>query len=331
MTRYTFFLVIFPIMLLSNCSQSELKNQSSATLSEDTAIMVNAFSKEHIYFAKENKRSIINEVDFPSFDQKFKQITMKIGLDCPNNRCDHWDRKGSINVLTEEQGKIEILRFATPYGIGGQWKLDVTDLRPLLQGLVSLEAFIDTWVGPGHAQGDGWLINVTFEFISGQPEREVVAVIPILESQSIIYGDPEQETSRNRSVAIPKEYKQGLLWVQITGHGQANTENCAEFCPKKHSVDLAGAQYSRIIWRDDCHQNPIRSFGTWTFPRAGWCPGDIVRPWQIPVNLDLSASAEFIYDVEPYENHRREGYNGGSHTEPFYQVSTMLILYDPIP
>ena len=44
--------------------------------------------------------------------------------------------------------------------MGASWDLDVTDLRPLLTGDVTMRAFIDTWVGPGSQYGAGWLLTV---------------------------------------------------------------------------------------------------------------------------------------------------------------------------
>ena len=35
---------------------------------------------------------------------------------------------------------IELARFITPFGVGASWDIDVTDLRPLLTGDVTLRA-----------------------------------------------------------------------------------------------------------------------------------------------------------------------------------------------
>ena len=85
-------------------------------------------------------------------------------LDCPENGlCDHWDRSGSVQLVLnpdapegEPKETLELLRHITPYRIGMCHFVDVTPLAHLLKGKQTLNSWIDTWVGPGHAQGEGW-------------------------------------------------------------------------------------------------------------------------------------------------------------------------------
>ena len=100
----------------------------------------------------------------------------------------------------------------------------------------------------------------------------------------------------------------------------------------------------RICWqpsRSDCATTAApNQQGTWQYARAGWCPGAIVRPW----TSDFAAAAGSLaisYDVAPYDNTCRPDaptctgcvfgtgcdYNDGSHTEPGWEQSAVLVLY----
>jgi hypothetical protein len=130
----------------------------------------------------------------------------------------------------------------------------------------------------------------------------------------------------------------------VTGHGQGNTQNCAEFCNKVHSITANGAISSHNLWRADCGQNPCSpQGGTWTYPRAGWCPGSIVYPWDVDVTAWVTpgADANLSYGVTPYTNYCRPdnpncvngqtcadcNYNSNGHTVPVYRVASQLVYY----
>lgn len=279
---------------------------------------------------------------------------MKFALRCPpEGGCDIWDRKGSIALVENpgaeesEERRIELLRFMTPYGIGGSWELDVTDLRPLLTGEHTIQAFVDTWVGPGHAQGAGWLVDVSFEFTPGTPERRAVAVFPVLYEQSAVYGDPSRpitDAVPMAEIAVPEGATSFEMHTYISGHGQGSAQNCAEFCAKTHRLTVEGTNFDERIWRDDCATTvSSEQGGTWQLSRAGWCPGDIVHPWTFAVDAPSDGAINVRYDVEEYENTCREGAEPctgcahrnagcvmwtGMHTEPHYTLSSLLIAFE---
>ena len=132
----------------------------------------------------------------------------------------------------------------------------------------------------------------------------------------------------------------------VSGHGQGNANNCAEFCTSFHVVSLRGSEggsdlFTREVWRDDCEESaPGPQPGTWTLSRAGWCPGLEVLPWieRARVNGDVSAT----WDPGPYINTCRPDaqtcagctlqtgceYDGGAHTEPGFELSGLMIIYE---
>jgi hypothetical protein len=241
---------------------------------------------------------------------------------------------------------VEIQRFITPYHVGAKWDLDVTDLRPLLTGDITLRAFIDTWVGPGSQYGGGWLLSASFELTGGVPSPLPIAVIPVWTMRSAAYGDPAKPIAQSLPAAtltLPAATSYALRTF-VTGHGQGNAGNCAEFCSRTHTIKAGATPHDATVWRDDCDKTGApKQQGTWQYPRAGWCPGADVLPWKVDVTADVaqSSTASFAYDVQSYENTCRPdatscagctlgsacAYDDGNHTEPHYFVSSVLIAY----
>jgi hypothetical protein len=318
-------------------------------------VSVTAFDGAHVFFLGwedgQNQRQIDVELEFPAAELGYEAVTLELGLRCPEGGCDWWDRAAYIGVVegagTEEERVLEIARFMTPYRVEGAWTIDVSSLRPLLSGTRTLRVFIDTWVGPGHANGDGWLVDARFDFVGGVPAELPVEVIPLWAYSEATVGDPALPVDGQVepvTVAIPAGASRVELRSIITGHGQGNAENCAEFCQLAHGSLVGTAAVQRTVWRDDCADNPINDQqGTWMYPRAGWCPGADVLAWVEDVSDGATAGQEVqvTYDVSSYENTCRPEaetcmgcalgtgceYDGGNHTPPVVKMSAVLVAY----
>ncbi len=314
-------------------------------------LTVSLFDATHLYFTgSDNQRTVDHDVQFPA--ARYARATLTITLACPSGRCDAWDRVAALSLLDRSAGdasaplELEFARYVTPYGVGGTWTLDLTDLQPLFHGTRTVRAFIDTWVGPGNASGNGWLLTAAITFEPGAADHPVRTVIP-LGWTNAVYGDPARPVAMQlapRTVTVPAGVGGAKIWVSTTGHGQGNRENCAEFCARTHTVRFDDQSFDRSLWRDDCAQNPVRTQrGNWQPSRAGWCPGDVAAPWIVELPSAPTAGTHTVsYDVETYENSCRPGatpctacvfntgcpYNDSSHTEPFYRVAGYLLLTD---
>jgi hypothetical protein len=307
------------------------------------------------------------QVTFPATGT-YSQILLHVTLTCPTKGCDPWDRMGSIDLVTQagatDAGAVETLtelgRFITPYNIVSgtnsppAWDIDVTELRPLLSGTVTLRAFIDTWVPQGNpaAYGGGWVLGATFEMTGGTPDKVPVSVAPIWvwqttgkEPVGTVYGDPSQPLSASlppQTVPLTAGASSYGIRSTITGHGQGNLDNCAEFCSKDHTWTVGTTANKSTVWRTDCSKYP--SSGTYKYSRAGWCPGAFVIPWDFDVTSQVGSGASVAvdYSVTDYLNtcngSAPDGgvctgcnpgescpYDGGGHTQPFYYVQSLLI------
>jgi hypothetical protein len=337
------------------CAGSEQSTDSTETEREAVAggdRVFTVFDYEHIYFGDENRRSVDLDVTLPGDGLLYEAITLNFDLNCPTlNRCDPWDRVGWLGVVEnageESERVIELHRFITPYGVGSSWNVDVTNLRPVLTGDVTFRVFIDTWVGPGSQYGDGWSVSAELDFKGGIPERIPVAVEPVLSATRVVYGNPASPTSpaHTGSIEVPAGASQASLVAFITGHGQGNHQNCAEFCAKTHDITVGTTRFEKEIWRDDCATTAApNQQGNWQPGRAGWCPGAAAHGWTelLPEALTPGQALDVAYGVEAYENTCSPDncepsscvfgnpceYDGGMHTEPNYLVSLLVVFYE---
>ncbi len=314
-----------------------------------TDATVSLWDKALFSFGTSNAQDV--EVEFPA-EGTYSSITLHLTLGCPAGGCDPWDRYATLGLVdpseedSVDNNLIELARFITPYGVGGSWDFDLTDLRPLLRGKQTLRCFISTWA-------KGWTVTATVEMKGGTPAKVPVFALPAWKLKYVVLGDPDKpiETAAPpASLTLPAGATSFALRATLTGHGQGNRDNCAEFCKQTHAFLVGGKRHESVLWRDDCAENPISNqTGTWKYPRAGWCPGADVRPWTFDVTADVSAAMlagteplALDYRVGPtWENTCRPAskvcsgcvfgtsceYNDSSHTEPYYKLSALLIGY----
>jgi len=265
------------------------------------------------------------EVNMPVHMEDYEQLLLHFSLECPNDGCDPWDQPAAFFIITEDGTEYEIARFITPYGIGcGDWTVDVTDFKSIMQGEITFKSFIQVW-GPS-----GWLVNADLEFVeTATPKYQQLN--ELWQTQYLVYGDPAvmSDDLPEQSNTIAGNTQSGHMRMTITGHGQGNTDNAAEFSNKTHNIIVNGAQAgTHNLWKGDCAQNDCANqAGNWTPNRAGWCPGEAVDPFIF--NLEGMMNAGFPiamdYQLEPYTNLLNTGYNSGSHTEPHYRIAGFLI------
>jgi hypothetical protein len=345
--------------------------QAPDASSDDAAVtpgadtVVTAFARTPLFFKDGspagNQRNVDAPASFPPAGA-YSKIVLHLKLECPMpGGCDVYDRYGSLGVVTQAATDggantvVEIARFVTPYGVGGSWDYDVTELRPLLTGDVTMEAFVDTWVPQGQIGiGAGWLLSASFEMTGGIPSSVPVAVIPIWTTRQVWFGDPAKPIQGSipaQTVTVPAGASSYTVRSFITGHGQGNLDNCAEFCSQGHTLTVAaGPPHKKTVWRTDCATTAVKNQGGEApfASRAGWCPGADVKPWEVDVTGDVgtASTVSLSYDVDSYVNTCREDaapdggsctgcafpgttckFDDGLHTEPFFYVSSVLIAF----
>jgi len=324
------------------------------------ATVVTVFELEDQYYNPEDLRTIESEVDFP--EGTWAGIGMRYDLTCPaDGDCDNWDRLAYV-TLVDGSEEIELERYITPYNVGMCVTTDVTRFAPRLTGTKTVRSFISTWVGPDEpVHGHGWRVTLTFIFHPGTaPGGLPDETVQLWPTTSVGVGDPDvtvEDQLAPATVPIPADTTRAELRVIVTGHGQGNAFNCAEFCNLIQHVSVNGDDHSYDPWRADCPLNPIGPYqaGTWTYSRSGWCPGALVVPeiFDITSSVTPGEDATIAFSIltgagEVYENTCRPGaggtenlctgcafdsdpgncdYDGGMHTAPSDMVTVQLMLY----
>jgi hypothetical protein len=291
------------------------------------------------------KQDTVVTIVCPPADVLVEQVVLSYALHRPPGGWDPWDRIAYVNVLTE-QDTFEIARIMTPYSRECGWEIDVTPFRPLLTDTVRIRAFILYWAsGP-----QGYLVSLRLRFVPGQPELVPYRVVRLWANDALRrwpYGNPKDPIEQYvppRRLFIEDSALAVHFWALLTGHGQGNTDNAAEFSQKTHAVVVNGEEYPRLLWRNDCAQNPCRpQAGTWQYNRAGWCPGDYVRPWEedITASVRRGDSNTIAFRFQPYINYCSPwwdscvsgitcpdcNFNSTGHTMPWYMMSAYAVLY----
>ncbi len=197
--------------------------------------------------------------------------------------------------------RYEIGRFITPYGFGLDlhdgftWIYDVTDFEPLLHDSVHLSA--------GNWQE---LMDMKFEYIVGTPAREVLSVENIWNGDFALSNFDTRVTAK--TMMMNPAASSFNLKTTASGHGWDNPSNCAEFCPKTHTIKVNGTTHRSFqLWKK-CATNPLYpQGGTWLVDRAAWCPGAPVDVYNTNLTNVVTAgdSATIDYDIQsnPYGNY----------------------------
>lgn len=201
----------------------------------------------------------------------------------------------------------ELGRFITPYGNGldlddgWTWIFDVTKFQNLLVG-------DNVFLKAGNFQE---LLDLKFYFIEGTPPRDFVDV------QKVWTGNFQLSTFDNEVTdtlfELNPDGEMFELHTTLTGHWFGQGNNCGEFCPNIHSVEVNGTeQYSWQIIQD-CGLNPLfPQGGTWIYDRAGWCPGmpATIQHLDITPFINIGTDTDVLldYDIEydPYGNYVTE-------------------------
>ncbi|KAB1067721.1 T9SS type A sorting domain-containing protein [Tamlana haliotis] len=209
----------------------------------------------------------------------YNEIIATMLVECPSatGNCDDWDRLAYIDIMGPDGNWIQIIRYATPYGVGCSHTIDLTDYASLLQGEVQLRMYIATF-GTG-----GWQISLDFDYEKGTPEY-LYSKVDELWDGTWEFGNPTNlQPIPVNNYTYDSNVLKSHLRLSTTGHGWGanNSQNAAEFYEAYHFIDVDGLVNTlQNTWKI-CNPNPdncIGQRGEWAYNRSGWCPGAISPP-----------------------------------------------------
>ncbi len=220
-----------------------------------------------------------------------------------------------INYFEKETYQLQ--NYVTPYGInldlgpnGFRWVYDVTDYAPLFHDTVEISA--------GNQQE---LIDLKFVMIEGTSPRDVLSL------KNIWLGNYNHAAIADNTVLpavdVPLDSNAAMFMIRTrtTGHGMGSVENCAEFCPKTHFLDINNVQQFQWLNWTECATNPVfPQGGTWIYDRAGWCPGRFADTydWEITSLASPGDTISVDYGMQGYPS-------GGGQGN--YQLTVQLFSY----
>lgn len=303
--------------------QNTLNNVKDITLSTQTGNIIRLFDGKQHNFGSAGQNHF-NNVVLPASLEEFEQLLLHINLSCPSGGCDPWDQPAKVNAITDE-GNFEIARYVTPYGIAcGPWTVDVTDFKSILTGSVSFHSYVQVW------GGNGWLVTIDLELIEGNDSYPFYNLHSLWETDYQVYGDPSFSYDlAEQNIAVDAITEASHIRMTMSGHGQGNTDNAAEFSNMTHQFLVDGTSVNdHNLWKADCAENDCADqAGSWLFARAGWCPGQAVDPYIVNTTTNVSAGSTVAidYELEAYTNLLNTGYNETSHTEPHYRIWSYFV------
>jgi hypothetical protein len=279
---------------------------------------------------KNGEQSNAIKMNMPNDLYKYEQVLLNIDLTCPAGGCGDWDVLADLKVVTST-GTYELARYITPYGIAcGGWTVDITDFKSVLGGEVEFQTNVLVYTETG------WLVNMTIDLIDNNTQNTFQNLSRLWEKGYQVYGDPGISYDLD-PVTINFENNTDASHVRmaITGHGQGNTSNAAEFFEVDHTLNIDGSAFdNHHLWKSDCSSNPCSDqAGTWPNPRAGWCPGQEVAPYVINTNSATTAGSSISLDyvLQNYTNVLNTGYNNSGHTEPYYKIFSYFVEESSTP
>jgi hypothetical protein len=285
------------------------------------------------------------EFPFPTHVNAFNAINLHYLHNCVNGHCNTYDHASHVRVKNYRGEWVELCRYVTPFGVECIDDLDVTDFTSILQGLVEFEYYCENY-----ATGDGYNPTAVFEYTKGMPEY------PYVDMQEIWYGNYSFGDYENlcpipmRNVQFDPCVEKAKLQLTTSGHnwsdtgnGAYNTGNAAEFYEATHNIKLDGATtYTQHLWRT-CTPNPAGcqpQNGTWTYSRAGWCPGSMAMVWDYSLDDYLDkGDVDVLYEFDPtYVDQCHPNYpdcvsgqnscpDCNNSSNPFLRVSAKVVTY----
>ncbi len=260
-------------------------------------------------------------VSLPPPGRPVRRIILAYSLGVPPMGIDPWDRVLSIYAWDKADRRIEIVRGITSFGRPCTWQADVTDYQSILRGHRKMAVSIDTWV-------KGWKVAISLDYYWGPPQWEAFRVTPIW-SGDWEYGNPEHPLALHfptRRLRLAADTRRAVIRVLATGHGMLpNTANAGEFFPAWRRLIVNGRVFKNLLWRTDCWLNPCRpQGGTWKYDRAGWCPGAVVRPWDVDISAILPPNRRLDVAYRPQQYINR---NAGKGSRASHRVAVQLIEY----
>lgn len=239
-------------------------------------------------------RIIDRTVTLPGPDEMgaFDTLDFDIAVNCPHQNpfaCSEWDRIARIDWCADAEcaERYEIVRWITPYWRRGErrWVIDASPLLPLMAA--GGEQTFRVEMGPGWERATVRDARVELRL------RTTGGDLPVGAERAFTGGEFNADyNTREPFVFTPAaDAAKVELVLILSGHGQTDGDNCAEWCDHRHQFTLNGEALDIVRSQPGIGQLrtcavraregvPPGQWGNWAPGRAYWCPGlpvDLIR------------------------------------------------------
>ena len=222
--------------------------------------------------------------------------------------CSEWDRIAYVYLCTDDtcDTRTELVRWITPYSRPGRrrWVMDATPF--LGQILAGGDHSFRMVFGPNWEEATERTVSVSLRLSNGGEADRSSAV------ELAFRGGAFDATYNAMHMPFgftpPAGTTRVELVVILSGHGQTDGDNCAEWCNHEHTFTINGGATERIDYPTGIGDPtgcalltgdgvPPGQWGNWAPLRAGWCPGYPVptHRFDITSEVDLSGANEITY------------------------------------
>ena len=228
----------------------------------------------------------------------------EISVTCPFRSpfaCSEWDRIARVEWCADAEcaERSEIARWITPYWRRGlrRWVWDATPFLPLMAAGGAQTFRVE--MGPGWERATERDTRVALRLHSdGQAP-------PIWVARAFTGGGfgADYNTRDPFTFTAPVGAGRVELVVLLSGHGQTDGDNCAEWCDHRHTFTINGNRLEPIASPqapgslDGCAQRaaegvPPGQWGNWAPGRAYWCPGLPVHALRVDITDNVRPGEE---------------------------------------
>jgi len=282
------------------------------------------------------------EIELPSAAEmeRFDSLAVHLYTACPGHLqgleagCNEWDYAHHLFLCDADDPArcdTELVRYVTPYGREGEWVTDVSELLPLLAGGGRRTL--------RYEGANGYDMHLRLLLWDAGKSHRPVEAIRLWGARDPIVWDAAYNDRFDavRFVIDDPATARVAIYNVVTGHGFGSTlQNCAEFCNSEHEFTVNGTAFveshPEATTRDGCMQRVgegvvPNQFGTWPFGRAGWCPGQDVKPWVQDVSGALVSGENEIAYRALYRGQNYDPRRSGEGTMPELRLQSWLIRY----
>jgi hypothetical protein len=243
--------------------------------------------------------------------------------------CSEWDRIAYVHVCDDAECTTanELVRWITPYSRPGtrRWLLEASPLLPLLGdgGTKTLRVTM----GPPWEEATPRVVSVSLRLQSSGEARASEALL------AFRGGEFNADYNAGQTPFVftpPADATRVELVTIVSGHGQTERDNCAEWCNHVHDFSIGGSVHTidhegqagqARGCADRAGEGVVPGqWGNWAPSRAAWCPGLPVAPTVMDITADVVLGEE---NTVAYAAR----FDGGEPRGGSMDLSTYVVVY----